>query len=473
MSLWGCASGEQCVGAECDAEETELSCEPGTSRCVANAVQRCDEGGTYGPREPCLDGLICAAGECAPEGGEGCTSECNTGEQRCEGELISECVLGPQGCLEWGAGRPCFGGEICEDGRCLAEACPADCTFGEQRCLSLNSFAECAEKNGCPAWGGPQPCAQGETCTAGQCRPTGTDCVDACPESGARACLDEGRQQVCVETGGCLSWSNAQPCPNGQRCVAGEGCVGSCTDACVAGEVECDGDSRRICEQGPEGCMVLGAPQPCGAGQTCNAGSCVAACPGSCTLGERRCGIQDPEVCIRSDPCPRFALAEPCPAGSTCMGAGECVGAGECTPGQVERGPCPNGCGERSRTCGNDQRWGDWSACAGAGVCRPGQSEACGNCGTRRCTDACQWGACEGQGVCAPGSQGDCGECGARTCSNQCTWGSCGNGDGTEWRRCNQCGWQFCCPDGDWCECAGNFPASCNGGQCTDTGACR
>ena len=47
--------------------------------------------------------------------------------------------------------------------------------------------------------------------------------------------------------------------------------------------------------------------------------------------------------------------------------------------------------------------------------------------------------------------------------------------DGSMWQRCGECGWQFCCPDADWCDCAGNFPDSCASGVCPQNGggACQ
>lgn len=475
LLVGGCAQGALCEEGEgCDDPGGEsLSCTPGEARCVGNAVQRCTLEGVYGASTPCLSGETCAEGVCQTPGQAGCGApQCSLGEGRCDGEGLAECATDANGCLVWGAPRPCFGGAACEDGRCLDEACPAGCDYGDRRCLDVNTWAECVDKSGCPAWGPPQSCLQTETCGGGACQPAGQGCVDDCAVEGERICIDALRQQVCVNNQGCLRWSSAQACGAGQSCVAGEGCVSSCQEDCVPGEAICEGAGRRQCEAGPDGCLTYGAVEACPSGTVCDNGQCASDCGGSCVIGDRRCGVQGPETCIRSDPCPRWAPAQACPAGAQCVGAGECL-AGDCTPGQVERGACDGACGTRSRTCDNSGQWGPWGACGGGGVCTPGQSQACGQCGTRRCTNACQWGACEGEGVCTPGETGACGQCGSRTCTNLCTWGACDNGDGTDWRRCNDCGWQFCCPSGDWCECAGNFPASCNGGQCTDEGVCR
>lgn len=93
-----------------------------------------------------------------------------------------------------------------------------------------------------------------------------------------------------------------------------------------------------------------------------------------------------------------------------------------CNTGDTENQPCGN-CGIKTRTCGANCEWGDWSACTGEGECPESEEEtvSCGDCGTqtRICDFSCNWGSwtpCEGpdpQGgeqVCDTGLAGACSE---------------------------------------------------------------
>ena len=96
---------------------------------------------------------------------------------------------------------------------------------------------------------------------------------------------------------------------------------------------------------------------------------------------------------------------------------------------------------------------------------------------------------CEGCG----GAQNECScdyWCGSK--GNCCEWceqgdhggyleegggGGCAYQGGTHWRRCNDCGWQFCLSNGTWADC--QRPASdpnkfgCGGGYCRADGFCQ
>jgi hypothetical protein len=86
------------------------------------------------------------------------------------------------------------------------------------------------------------------------------------------------------------------------------------------------------------------------------------------------------------------------------------AGQTDCHPGDSQNQACGN-CGTQSRGCGNDGKWGGWSACGSQGECAPGdsQSEACGECGThsRSCTGACKWDAYPTE--CSAGADPDAG----------------------------------------------------------------
>lgn len=150
---------------------------------------------------------------------------------------------------------------------------------------------------------------------------------------------------------------------------------------------------------------------------------------------------------------------------------------GECTPGHADSKSCGN-CGQKTRTCGDDCTWGEWSICQGEGPCEANQiqSQACGNCGTRSrsCGEGCEWGvwsSCQGEGICAPTSveAQPCGDCGAltRVCEPSCQWGAwsacqqgqCAPGE-SQTQPCGRCGAQAracdaTCIWGAWSACAG------------------
>jgi hypothetical protein len=92
-------------------------------------------------------------------------------------------------------------------------------------------------------------------------------------------------------------------------------------------------------------------------------------------------------------------------------GAQPCTG--ECTPRQVDDTGVCDLCGKKSRTCGDDCKWGNWGDCGGQGVCSPPATEtqACklGDTQQRTCSQQCQWS--DWQPACAP-----CGDVGA-TCA--------------------------------------------------------
>ena len=244
-----------------------------------------------------------------------------------------------------------------------------------------------------------------------------------------------------------------------------------CVDTgCEDGLWRCAPGGRQPCVLAEPECAVWGAIEACAEGTACEQGECAAApCEDACEAGARRCTEGGVQSCVRTEACTAWSDPVACPDGTACAGAGEC---GVCVPGADEERACGD-CGAERRVCGDDAQWAAWGGCEGQGACRAGAQEACGRCGTRTCNAQCAWGGCEGQGPCARGETGACGQCGMRSCDGQCQWGGCNNGDGTLWRRCNACGWQFCCPNGNWCNCDAHFPASCPGQSCVGSGVCQ
>jgi hypothetical protein len=445
------------VGVAC---ESGRDCSEGERRCLNNQPQTCIGDGVWGLPRAC-DGQ-CVNGSCQSPCPE---DACVPGEVICAPEGLQTCEGREDGCGAFAPPVACVPGQRCVDNACRAD-CASDCTPSERRCGSVYEVAVCEVRQGCPTLIGIESCGNGTVCSDGQCRAP-ESCEDACP-LGQIVCRDAQFAQRCERLpSGCLDWGDPLQCDAGQTCQVGEGCAVACRDACAQGETRCTGGGAQACIVGPKGCREWSAVTACGPGQACEAGACVDACPEACVLGAARCSEFGREVCEQRAGCPTFVGA-PCPNGQACVADGQC---GDCSPGALQEEDCGN-CGVRTRTCGNDGRWGGFGACEAQGECQAGTQRACGNCGRQTCTNACTWGACEGGGACAPGETGSCGDCGNRACNGQCQWDACGNGDGTLWRRCNECGWQFCCPDGDWCDCARHF--ACGGGEsCNASGVCN
>ncbi len=448
-----------CDGGPCGGGE-ETPCREGQRRCLDNQPQTCIAEGVWGAPRLC-DGT-CVNGSCQI----GCDADsCVPGETRCALGDIQTCERREDGCGVWGPSTVCPEGEACAAGQCQTD-CSAPCQPGDRRCVSPSALSVCEAGAGCPRFGPASECGAGTVCSDGQCRPPEA-CLDGCPDDGRIICLDAANAQTCVlGAAGCREWSAPMPCAAGEACVAGTGCTAACQDACSAGEVRCQQGGLQRCAVGPAGCLAWGAIEACDAQESCQDGRCVNSCPEACPMGARRCS-PGRQVCEAQGGCPTW-IDDPCPGAAACVGAGQC---GDCAPGDTEDEACGN-CGVRRRTCDASGRWGAFGACSGEGECRPDEQSACGNCGRRTCNARCQWGPCGGEGVCAPGSLGDCGQCGQRSCDAQCSWGACNNGDGTTFRRCNDCGWQFCCPNGNWCDCAPRY--ACGGNQsCVGAGICR
>jgi hypothetical protein len=95
-------------------------------------------------------------------------------------------------------------------------------------------------------------------------------------------------------------------------------------------------------------------------------------------------------------------------------------------------------CGQQEAICQASGDGGalvvsDYGDCTNEiGTCTPGETAACGNCGTKTCSNSCNWGSCLGQPQpenCSPGSVSyTTGGCSGQTykqrsCANDCKWG--------------------------------------------------
>jgi hypothetical protein len=438
-------------------------CVPNERRCSNDGTQTCGPDGLWQRVAACPG--ACQGGICVDR----CQDECRLGERRCVDAGAQICIEGAFGCSAWNEPDPCIGGAICLDGRCRPGGCGSPCAVGERRCASPASFAECVNLE-CASWVGPEACPAGTMCSGGACVGGGM-CTDQCRD-GAIVCRGQRQVQRCVRApNGCLDYSDGETCPDGMVCQAGEGCVRPCeTNTCEVGTTRCFEGGQQTCVRDAMGCVSWSEVESCLQNEQCTRGACRAPCESECGVSTRRCVEGGYQVCRRVERCGRWGDVSACPANTRCLGAGQC---GRCESGTREERRCGT-CGTQHRVC-DGGNWNLWSNCYDeGGECDPDRERACGDCGVSRCTEECVWGPCEAEGECAPGNSGECGECGQRVCNEQCRWGACNNGDGTGWRPCADCGWEFCCPEGDWCnDCAGHFPKNCEPGTgCEANGAC-
>lgn len=229
----------------------------------------------------------------------------------------------------------------------------------------------------------------------------------------------------------------------------------------------------------PSGCGELA----CTSASDCDGvlGECVSSCVGG--------------ACVCTAPPPPMRDAGPPIGEDAGRDAGPCPG--ECAPGETSEetqacGQCNEGVQRRTRTCGDDCRWGELGAfgnCETGATCTPGQTDreqdACGNCnlGSRSRTRTCNgttctwdafgaWSSCSGGGECAAGDTraGGCDGCSHQVCSGSCNWGGCtlrpGNQcewrSGTHFRCCGTDRWEYCLSSCQW---SGNC-AVCSCGAC-------
>jgi len=190
-----------------------------------------------------------------------CSDECAAGAVRCEGNQTRSCGnYDEDSCLEWGGGADC-GADRCVAGRCEANGpdCPSDADCGGRSCGAD------------PICGAPcGACIGDQLCTAdGQCVDRDPGCEDLCPSVGAEACGDGNLVLRCAPAdGGCLDWTVAQSCLDGQHCTGAGVC--EATPAACPEISDCSG---RRCGPDPVCGVECGV---CAEGASCVGGLCQA-----------------------------------------------------------------------------------------------------------------------------------------------------------------------------------------------------
>lgn len=446
------------VGVRADASAS-MECLPRERRCLSDTeAQECSDLGRWNAPTSCAESR-CERGRCNGYCGDGCI----VGELGCAGDAPQRCELDEQGCSRWRIGSTCPPDTPCVNGACT---CASKCMVGEVLCAGEGASRRC-QSSGC--WTAPEPCAASEVCIGGVCQVAGSPCSDQCREEQV-VCVSEYAYQPCErQANGCLDFSTSVQCPAGMSCDPDQRCRSAICEniVCAIGETRCDQNAIQICEPDRSGCPSWGRRVSCDTNEICQDGSCDYQCDPVCQLGTVRCAdAGEIERCEQVNGCANWSYSGRCEADQVCLPGGRC---GQCAEGQTNNRSC-GGCGLQHQTCIGG-RWSAWSDCPVG--CTPGTERVCGNCGIQICDEACEWTSCLGEGPCARGALELCGECGQRQCGNDCEWLSeCNNGDGTTFRACRDCGWQFCCPEGDWCTCEGRFEDRCSPLACGTDGFC-
>ncbi|MBT9558309.1 MAG: right-handed parallel beta-helix repeat-containing protein [Myxococcales bacterium] len=394
-----------------------------TDQCTDGGAKRCNGQGVpetctdtngdgcleWGNAAPCATGQACQDGQCAV----GCTDECAVqGERRCDGNSVETCRdHDSNGCLEWGGAQECLSGTVCQSGFCSV-GCDgeAECTVkGARRCAE-GGVETCAdpEFDGCLGWTDAEACPNGQTCSNGSC---GTSCSDECSVVGARKCNGTGGYATCGESdgNGCLDWNTTKTCAEGEICSNGF-CAKECASECsVIGAARCSGDAVETCgDVNGDGCLEWGTALPCDTGLVCSNGYCSVSCSDECSVsGARVCDVGGVKECgdADDDGCLEWGTVVPCDASQSCSN-------GQCATG------CQDECsvngarkclGSAVQVCGN----ADADECLEWGTATPcGQDEVCSNgfCATD-CTEECTVSGaaiCEGDAIktCGVGEKG-------------------------------------------------------------------
>jgi alpha-tubulin suppressor-like RCC1 family protein len=393
-------------------------CTPGATQCVGDAVVVCDprDGDQcleWSPPVRCpADAPACSLGECRDE----CVDECAEDDRECVGPgAWRTCGEGDSDpCLDWLPATACGGESVCSRGECRA-ACASECAEGDVECHG-GAIVRCGDRNldGCLEWGPPEPCATGETCESGTCRPIAScedECVaDVCDGATFRECGNYDHDP-CLE-----------PSP-GASCAPADGCeLGGCTVTGCA-------TTPRVCDVAPAAqCLDDDTLLVFDASGTCTDGDCVypsreQECP--------RCPACDACAGVACDSPPNACYA---PSG-TCSG-GSCsyayLDGASCDDGDActERDSCASGtCAGVARRCESPP-----SGCyVSIGACTDGACSyayrdgvACDDRDPGTIDDQCTSGRCEGMpdsGVWSEIAAGSDFACARRSSGTVMCWG--------------------------------------------------
>ena len=256
---------------------------------------------------------------------------CPPGFTECSGGCVNTTtdLLHCGGCY-----RPCQSEQNCLNSQCIDE-CTSECILGQRQCASnSNSFRECVDRGGCPAWSEAQACPVNHLCIQDSCVQNQNSCSDEC---------QQGTQQCASQSAG-----NGQPgslCNCDADCIFPEGH----TAACIHG----------ICmAQGSQNCSFAGSSEECFTGARCWSGTGIPICYPDCSNYQCE-GQCDPDgSCVALD---GMDCYQNC--GTLCGRSGSVsLSQGYIVCGNYDNDPC--------------QEWGDLIPCPQTTTCQT-QSNTC------------------------------------------------------------------------------------------------
>jgi len=497
-----CEGAVPCIDGQCE-PGCQSSCPAGESVCEGSGSFRICEGpdakGCYALSEAvaCDAGTTCARGVCVP----GCADACTEGERQCVENGFRLCEdLNSDGCLEWGEVTACPAGQSCSGGECSG-TCRDECAASTRTCDG-KGFRVCGnfDEDECIEWGDLVPCAEQEACSNGSCSST---CSNECAEGGRQCAATAAASfQLCGQhdSDPCLDWGEATACAEGQTCSFGE-CVQACANECAEGESQCAGPGRRTCgNYDDDDCLDWSQVIACDQGQTCSAGTCSTLCSDECAEGTRTCEGMGFRTCgdFDDDDCREWSPVSACGDNQSCT-HGQCAELchNECAIGGRQCSSTVNGYQTCGRFDGDDcLDWGPVVVCEEGDLCSLGEcvatcSDECAE-GSLRCNldgvqscaqldpDPClEW---SGVKPCEAGQSCFGGSC-VEVCSHDCVGGTracaeggvrtCGDFDDDS---CAEWGPVSACPDGQVCsfgECSAVCADECAAGsrRCTAGGS--
>ncbi len=353
-------------------EDCNNNCEEGASQCSGSTIQICtllDDNCTYWVDDAnCTDSdQICSDTSGTASCYEPCTHECTEADAvLCDGNKYRACVVGDDGCNDWGATVDCSdNGQICSDasgvGGCY-DPCGDSCFVVAATRCHLDLVQTCAlGADGCWAWILTTDCTvdslscydinDGPGCY--------TTCANECETLDATQCNDTATDiQICRVGGdGCNDWTALTNCPSsGQDCWDSR-CVEPCTHECEpVDSTQCDVTeiiTQDCVLNNDDGCndwvdnITCEEPSP-KCEMVDDTATCI--CVNECDPLGWSCNGETPENCVMGDDgCHNLEIsatcAEPSPKCEMVSDVATCVCVDECpTVGAQCNGTVPETC---------------------------------------------------------------------------------------------------------------------------------
>jgi hypothetical protein len=313
------------------------------------------------------------------------TTQCKTGDYRCNGEYLLACGAGDVG---WVLKQTCGSADLCDS---KSKQCQV-CKPGDGRCDGVVR-EQCG--NDGSTWQEIQSCSSADMCNptfCGNCMPGEYSCRGENSAAGSELwqCGSDGTWSLhlddCGTPGLCSATLDAARAnPNfGGKCMKG---------LCDAGTYRCDGSTLQHCRPDETGwdtvdtCATAALCATAVASDAATMGS-LDMCPTGCsTAGAYLCDGMTLTKC-RDDLTGFDAVMTCMDADTECNPAvGACTDL--CTPGQYQ---CN---GKTLRRCSSARHWENVTDCASAALCTTASDASSGSCMTPGCPHAGDY-ACSG-----------------------------------------------------------------------------